>query len=185
MRVVARFFVALFCALSVRAAVVPSTTYFGEHANDPVKWQRWGTAVFDRAKREEKPVALAVGSFSSHSVRMRHLALNSDAAAVVALNDYFVPVLLDRAEWPLVASAYAAASGHADHTDLVIYAITPDGELLERLDGTANSLQRVAQRWSGDRSVYLDEARLPVRRLRANLPVVVAVDDTRPDYAAL
>ena len=185
MRVVARILSALLLAVPAAAAVVPSTTYFGEHANDNVKWSRWGSAAFDRAKREDKPIALAVGSFYPHSVRMQHLALNSDPAAVVALNDYFVPVLLDRAEWPLVAHAYAAASHHADGSELVLYAVTPDGELLERVDGTAAALQRAAQRWTGDRGVYLEEMRLPVRQLRANLPVVFSSDPTRPDYAAL
>ena len=185
MRFLARFVAALLCAFSAAAAVVPSTTYFGEHADDPVRWQRWGSGAFDRAKREDKPIALAVGSFSTHSVRMRHLALNADPAAVVALNDYFVPVLLDRAERPLIARAYASASGHGDGHDLVMYAVAPDMELLEKVDISADALQRVAQRWKGGREAYLNEVRLPVRRLRANLPIAEVAEPTRPDYAAL
>ena len=170
MRVVARFFAALLCALSASAAVMPSVTYVGEHASDAVKWQQWGSAAFERARREDKPIALGVGSFYSHETRVAHLALDGDAAAVAVLNERFVPILLDRAEWPLVSAAYAAAADRTDTDDLVIYAITPGMEWLDTVTPSSfGALQSIADRWTNDRDAHLDASRLAVRKLRAQL----------------
>ncbi|HSP15262.1 MAG TPA: DUF255 domain-containing protein [Thermoanaerobaculia bacterium] len=159
----------LFSVLLINAASPPAVTYFNDHAGDRVKWEAWGKAAFDRAQKEGKPIALVVGSFAPHSSRTAHQALESDPATVAALNGRFVPILLDRAEWPAVAAAYAAASDRRDTADIVIYALTSD---LEWLDVAAKpaDLQAIADHWSTDRSGYLEDSRLKVRRLRARTP---------------
>ena len=156
-------------AWSAFAASEPSVTYVREHASDAIKWQGWGKAAFDRARQQQKPIALAVGSFYSHETRTAHLALDVDTGAVAILNDSFVPILLDRGEWPLVAAAYAAAANRTDNDDLVIYAITPDMEWLDTAE--LSSLQTIADRWKSDRDAYLADSRLAVRKLRAQLPL--------------
>jgi uncharacterized protein len=143
--------------------------YFNDHAADRVKWLPWGKAAFDRARKEDKPVALVVGSFGPHSSRTAHAAIESDPAIVSSLNGRFVPVLLDRAEWPAIAAAYAAASDRADSFDVVMYAITPDQEWLDVVTPSAAALDTIADRWKSDRHAYLEDARLKVRRLRAQL----------------
>lgn len=170
----------------MNAADVP-VTYCDDHAGDRVKWQRWGKAAFDRALKEEKPIALVVGSFAPHAARIAHAALESSPAIVAALNDRFVPVLVDRAEWPGVASAYARASDREDSTDVVVYALTPDLEWLDDLapaSDLAAALQAIADRWKSDRSPFLEEARLKVRRLRARLTAPVT-EFTDPVQATL
>src|SRR3954469_22366261 len=114
MRVLARFLGILLCASAASAAVMPSVTYVSEHVGDAVKWQGWGKAAFERARQQDKLLALGIGSFYSHETRLPNLALDGDAAPVATLNDRFVPVLVDRAEWPWLASAYAAAANRTD-----------------------------------------------------------------------
>jgi uncharacterized protein len=144
-------------------------TYFNDHAADRVKWMPWGKAAFDRARKEDKPVALVVGSFGPHQSRTAHAAIESDRAIVAALNNSFVPILLDRAEWPAIAAAYAAASDRNDSFDVVMYAITPDQEWLDVATPSPSALDTIALRWKTDRSAFLEDARLKVRRLRARL----------------
>ncbi len=148
------------------ASAAAAVTYVSEHANDRVKWQAWGPAAFDRARKEGKPIALVVGSFAPHSSRLVHQMLESEAGF---LNERFVPVLLDRAEWPEVAAAYAAASDCRDSDDVMFYALTPDREWLDA-PARPSDLQAIANRWKSDAAQFLEESRLKVRRLRARVP---------------
>ena len=87
-----------------------ASRYFADRAGAPVQWQAWGDAAFARAKKEGRPVFLHIGFASSNeSYRMhREAFLNGENAE--ALNAYFVPVLLDRIEYPEVAEAYEGAA---------------------------------------------------------------------------
>ncbi len=174
-----RRFLAAVALLFVYAAPVPaptdnSVTYLRDHAGDTVKWQPWGKVALDQARQEDKPIALVVGSFAPHSSRTAHIAIESDAPVVNLLNGSFVPVLLDRSELPAIAAAYAAASTRSDTQDLVIYLLTPELEWLGVTSPDANlrsELESTTARWHAGRDAFLDDARLKVRRLRAQLTI--------------
>jgi len=182
--------IAVLALAFVYAAAIPapqdsSVTYVRDHAGDAVKWEPWGKAALDRARQQDKPIALAVGSFAPHASRTAHAAIETDAAAVALLNTGFVPVLIDRAEYPSLATAYAAASDRADNKDFIVYVVTPDLEWLDAVfpsDELKGRLQEASRRWSADRGAFLEESRLKVRRLRARLALPPA--ETAADPAA-
>lgn len=43
------------------ALIHEKSPYLLQHAYNPVNWMPWGTAAFQKAKRENKPVFLSVG----------------------------------------------------------------------------------------------------------------------------
>ncbi|ACB75604.1 thioredoxin domain-containing protein [Opitutus terrae] len=73
-------------------------------ADSPVQWHSWGDAAFERAKKEDKPVFVTVGMFTSELTRAmaRQSFANADAAAL--LNENFVSVYVDAKERPDVAA---------------------------------------------------------------------------------
>src|ERR1700759_825599 len=79
-----------------------------EHAVDAVRWREWSAETLAAARRENKPVFLAIGAFGSHDGhRMRREAF-ADTAVGASLNGQFVAVLVDADEHPDVARAYGA-----------------------------------------------------------------------------
>lgn len=87
-----------------------ASRYFADRAGAPVHWVQWGNAAIERSKNEKRPIFLSIGfSSSDECYRMQREAfLNAENAE--ALNAYYVPVLLDRIEYPEAAKAYEAAA---------------------------------------------------------------------------
>ena len=40
--------------------------YLQQHANNPVDWWPWGTAAFEAAKAQDKPIFLSIGYSTCH-----------------------------------------------------------------------------------------------------------------------
>jgi hypothetical protein len=108
-------FLLLSLALSHAGAVPAAGSLQGESsaflrafADSPVEWMPWGPAAFARAKGEQKPVFLFVGSFTSElSGAMRRQTFANPKNADW-LNKHFVCVIVDRDERPDVAALYQA-----------------------------------------------------------------------------
>jgi uncharacterized protein YyaL (SSP411 family) len=98
-------------ALSARAADRlrgESSAFLREFADSPVDWMPWGGAAFARAKAEQRPVFLFIGSFTSElsgAMRRQTFANTKNAQW---LNKQFVCVIVDRDERPDVAALFAA-----------------------------------------------------------------------------
>lgn len=73
-----------------------ASPYLALHGEDPVAWQEWSAETLARAKRENKLLFVSVGYFSCHwcHVMQKESYSNPDIAAV--LNQYFIPVKVDR-----------------------------------------------------------------------------------------
>src|SRR5580693_5993378 len=92
-------------ALAAGAAEVRAANLKGEpsaflqaNADSPVDWMPWGDAATKRAKAEQKPVFLFIGSFTSElSAAMRRQTFANPKAAEW-LNSHFVCVIVDRDE---------------------------------------------------------------------------------------
>jgi uncharacterized protein YyaL (SSP411 family) len=82
------------------------SAYLRANADSAVEWMPWGDKAFARAKSEQKPVFLFIGSFLSELSRAmaRQTFSNSDTAAM--LNKNFVCVIVDREEHPELVSLY-------------------------------------------------------------------------------
>ena len=84
------------------------STFLRSFADSPVDWMPWGEAAMARAKAEQKPVFLFVGSFTSElsgAMRRQTFANTKNAEW---LNKQFVCVIVDRDERPDVATLFQA-----------------------------------------------------------------------------
>ncbi|MFY9923071.1 MAG: DUF255 domain-containing protein, partial [Opitutaceae bacterium] len=85
-----------------------SSAFLKAFADSPVNWMPWGDAAIARAKSEQKPVFLFIGSFTSElSGAMRRQTFANPKSAEW-LNKSFVCVIVDRDERPDVAALYQA-----------------------------------------------------------------------------
>ena len=80
--------------------------YLLQHAHNPVDWYPWGEEAFAKSARENKPIFLSVGYSTCHWCHvMEHESFEDDQIAQI-LNQYFVPVKVDREERPDVDRIY-------------------------------------------------------------------------------
>lgn len=82
------------------------STYLQGQADSAVEWMPWGDAAFARAKKEQKPVFLFIGSAASELSRAMGRQTFSNAETAALLNQTFVCVLVDREEHPELVSLY-------------------------------------------------------------------------------
>lgn len=93
------------CSAAGNLAQEPSA-FLQTQAGSPVDWQPWSEAALARAQREQKPVFLAVGVFTSELSRAMGRQTFSNADASAQLNENFVCILVDAKERPDVAALY-------------------------------------------------------------------------------
>jgi hypothetical protein len=77
-----------------------------QHADNPVDWFPWGDEAFQKARAENKPIFLSIGYSTCHWCHvMAHESFESKDVASV-LNEWFVPIKVDREERPDVDRVY-------------------------------------------------------------------------------
>jgi uncharacterized protein YyaL (SSP411 family) len=90
------------------ALVREKSPYLLQHAENPVAWLPWGDVAFAKARAEQKPIFLSIGYSTCHWCHvMAHESFENEAVAAV-LNEFFVPVKVDREERPDVDKVYMA-----------------------------------------------------------------------------
>ena len=89
--------------------VSETSPYLLQHAYNPVHWYPWGEAAFEAARRENKPIFLSIGYSTCYwcHVMERESFENPEVAAV--LNEYYIPIKVDREERPDVDDIYMTA----------------------------------------------------------------------------
>lgn len=148
----------------------------------PIQWLTWGDAAFAKAKREKKPILLSVGYASSFDTfRMRREAMVTPEN-VKALNEWFVPVLLDRIEQPEIAAAYERVAASLARVEgwPANLVLTPDLEPYAAIGmADAGELQRFlvtnVNRWDGlkEKTVADAKAAIDAARPKAESPAPV------------
>ena len=103
--------------------------YLRDHADNPVEWWAWGEDALDLARSSDRPIFLSVGYAACHWCHvMAHESFESKETAAL-LNEYFVPIKVDREERPDVDALYMTAtqlsSGHGGWPMSVF--MLPDG----------------------------------------------------------
>jgi uncharacterized protein len=83
--------------------------YLLQHAHNPVDWLPWGSAAFDEALREDKPVFLSVGYAACHWCHVMERESFEDQETARLLNEHFVCVKVDREERPDIDGVYMEA----------------------------------------------------------------------------
>ena len=83
--------------------------YLLQHAHNPVNWLPWGEKAFSKANLEDKPVFLSIGYSTCHWCHVMAHESFEDREIAAILNQYFVPVKVDREERPDIDNVYMAA----------------------------------------------------------------------------
>ncbi len=86
-----------------------TSPYLLQHANNPVDWQPWGPAAFERARAENKPIFLSIGYSACHWCHVMEHESFEDPDIARFLNDNFVSIKVDREERPDLDQIYMQA----------------------------------------------------------------------------
>ena len=84
--------------------------YLQQHAHDPVDWNPWTEEVFERAKKEDKPVFLSIGYSTCHWCHVMKEESFSDSHLAEIMNTCYIPVIVDREERPDLDNLYMKAA---------------------------------------------------------------------------
>ncbi len=106
-----------------------TSPYLLQHAHNPVDWFPWGDEAFQKAKEEDKPLIISIGYSSCHWCHVMEDESFEDSEVAELMNQYFVPVKVDREERPDVDQLYMdAVSLMTGHGGWPLNAfIIPDG----------------------------------------------------------
>ncbi|TQS46546.1 thioredoxin domain-containing protein [Cryptosporangium phraense] len=84
--------------------------YLLQHKDNPVDWWEWSEEAFAEARRRDVPVLLSVGYAACHWCHvMAHESFEDDETAAL-INQYTVPIKVDREERPDVDAVYMEAT---------------------------------------------------------------------------
>jgi uncharacterized protein YyaL (SSP411 family) len=105
------------------------SSYLLDHADNPVDWRAWGDNALEEASLSDRPIFLSVGYAACHWCHVMAHESFENAEIAALLNQYFVPIKVDREERPDVDALYMAAtqlvSGHGGWPMSVF--LLPDG----------------------------------------------------------
>lgn len=150
-----------------------------EAASSPIKWMAWGDAAFARARAEKKPLFVSIGYAASFETFLMQREAFPEALNTKALNEWFVPVLLDSLEHPEIARAYQRiANTNAAPLNLVLsHDLEPiafhgfaDAPTLQRF------LVGVVNRWDGEREKAIADARANIARAQPKAEPATPLD---------
>jgi len=106
-----------------------TSPYLLQHRDNPVDWHPWGPEALQRAKAEERPILLSVGYSACHWCHVMEHESFEDPETARLMNEWFVPVKVDREERPDIDSIYMSAvqqmTGHGGWPMTVF--LTPGG----------------------------------------------------------
>lgn len=149
--------------------------YVTDRVATPVKWMAWGPAAIQRAQKEQRPIFLSIGFAASWESERMHREAFLVPANVHAINTWFVPVLLDRIEYPEVAAVYdgllrsMTGTGGLPANLVLTPTLEPFGAAGAVDDETlGRMLVRNANRWQDERVAVLAEGRANVQKALAS-----------------
>ena len=162
--------------------------YLLQHACNPVDWRSWSEEAFEEARALGKPLFISIGYSTCHWCHVMTRESFEDPDVAVILNQYYVPIKVDREEMPDVDSFYMAycmaVLGHCGWPLNVI--ATPDGKpfyvrTYVRKEELLWLLLQITRAWyGGEREVVEsvgEEALKAIRELWAPRPSSVSLED--------
>ncbi len=115
----------------INRLILEDSPYLLQHAHNPVDWHPWGKEAFDQARREDKPVFLSIGYSTCHWCHVMEEESFDNPEIAQILNQYFIPIKVDRERRPDVDATYMNAvmlvTGHGGWPLSAF--LTPDGKL--------------------------------------------------------
>ncbi|HXP86462.1 MAG TPA: thioredoxin domain-containing protein [Bryobacteraceae bacterium] len=153
--------------------------YLLQHAHNPVDWYAWGEEAFAKARAEDKPIFLSVGYSTCHWCHVMERESFENANVAEVLNQYFVPVKVDREERPDVDRIYmlfVQASTGSGGWPMSVW-LTPDAKPFfggtyfppdsrYGRPGFRTVLESLGRAWHGDRARIEQSANQVVEQLR-------------------
>ncbi len=104
------------------------TPFLRRHADHPVKWRRWSTEVFKRARKKDKLLFLSIGYGSSYWGHRMEEENYKDPEVAEVLNNQYVNVVVDRDLRPDILNTFSEAAdllGRQPSWPMVVV-MTPD-----------------------------------------------------------
>lgn len=156
---------------SANALIHETSPYLLQHAYNPVAWQAWTDAAFERARIEDKPVFVSIGYSTCHWCHVMERESFEDDTVAEFLNERYICIKVDREERPDV-DAYCmdvcqAMTGHggwpltivmdADRRPFFAGTYFPKHSSPQRL-GFRDLMERLHDVWSSDRPRVLETA---------------------------
>ncbi|MFK7936527.1 MAG: thioredoxin domain-containing protein [Saprospiraceae bacterium] len=86
-----------------------SSPYLLQHAHNPVNWHPWNETTLAKAKAENKPLIISIGYAACHWCHVMEHESFEDTTVARIMNDYFIPIKVDREERPDVDDVYMTA----------------------------------------------------------------------------
>lgn len=86
-----------------------TSPYLLQHAHNPVDWHPWGEEALEKAKKENKLLIISVGYAACHWCHVMEKESFEDTLVANIMNQYFVPIKVDREERPDVDDVYMTA----------------------------------------------------------------------------
>lgn len=83
-----------------------TSPYLLQHAHNPVNWRPWNRNALLKAKEEDKPIFLSIGYSSCHWCHVMAHEAFEDREVADLLNEYFIPIKVDKEERPDIDSLY-------------------------------------------------------------------------------
>ena len=86
--------------------IFEKSPYLLQHADNPVDWYPWGPEVFEKARKENKPVFLSIGYSTCHWCHVMARESFEDSEVARLMNEVFVSIKVDREERPDIDNVY-------------------------------------------------------------------------------
>ncbi|MBP7146397.1 MAG: thioredoxin domain-containing protein [Acidobacteria bacterium] len=141
--------------------------YLLQHKDNPVGWYPWGDEAFAAAKAADRPIFLSIGYSTCHWCHVMERESFEDHEVAERLNEFFIPVKVDREERPDVDAVYMEAvqalTGQGGWPMSVF--LTPDGRPF--FAGTyfpkpafLKVLARLRQAWTENRNLVEEQGQM-------------------------
>ncbi|GAB4200670.1 MAG: thioredoxin domain-containing protein [Bacteroidia bacterium] len=86
-----------------------TSPYLLQHAHQPVDWYPYSQEIFDKAKKENKPIIISIGYSTCHWCHVMAHECFEDKDVADLMNRYFISVKVDREELPDIDRYYMNA----------------------------------------------------------------------------
>ena len=108
-----------------------TSPYLLQHAHNPVNWHAWNEETLAKAKKEDKLLIVSIGYAACHWCHVMEHESFEDSTVAAIMNEFFIPIKVDREERPDVDDVYMTAcelvSGGGGGWPLNAFAL-PDGK---------------------------------------------------------
>jgi hypothetical protein len=169
-----------------------TSPYLLQHAHNPVDWFPWGDEALTQARERDVPILLSIGYAACHWCHVMERESFEDDSIATLMNQWFVPVKVDREERPdldaIYMDAVQAMTGHGGWPMTVF--LTPDGapfyggtyyppEDRHGMPGFRRVLEAVHDAWTNRRADIAQQSAALVDHIsRVTVPLANDADPT-------